>query len=82
MHECAKESVEEWALEGKEESERESIPLTQGCRVMWVREERGVKEGAQLMGTVRGLGGMKGRIDRGRRRKLASQSDGERNSKA
>jgi hypothetical protein len=40
---------------------------------MWVREESGVREGAQLMGTVKGLGGMKGKMDRGRRRKLAER---------
>ena len=35
----------------------------------------GKKEGAQHSGTVRGLGGIKGRKERGRRRQLAERNN-------
>jgi hypothetical protein len=42
-----------------------------GCRR--VRGEKGIREGAQQVGTARGLGGMKGNKDRGKRRRLAER---------
>ena len=54
----------------------EASPWERGaCRRARVRGENGIREGAQQVGTVRGLGGMKGNIDRGRRRWLAERSN-------